>query len=105
MRRFDAVCNTPPPHRFRLQETGMTALMEAAKVGFLELVQAILSKGADPNMVDANELTAVHYAAMGSFLEVGYLLAHPMPKPVYKKSGRVRQRGCSLRVFTLWSSR
>lgn len=62
--------------RFRPQETGITALMEAARVGFLELVQAILGKGADPNMVDGNQLTAVHYAAMGSFLEVRYLLAH-----------------------------
>lgn len=44
--------------------------MEAAKVGFLELVQAILVKGGDPNMVDMNHLTAVHYAAMGTFLEV-----------------------------------
>lgn len=59
---------------FCLQETGMTALMEAAKVGFLELVRAILGKGADPNMADGNQLTAVHYAAMGSFLEVQYLL-------------------------------
>lgn len=50
--------------------------MEAAKVGFLELVQAILGKGADPNMVDENHLTAVHYAAKGSFLEVRYLLIH-----------------------------
>lgn len=50
--------------------------MEAAKVGFLELVRAILGKGADPNMVDVNDLTAVHYAAMGSFLEVWYLLTH-----------------------------
>lgn len=59
-----------------LQETGITALMEAAKVGFLELVQAILVKGGDPNMVDVNHFTAVHYAAMGSFLEVRYLLTH-----------------------------
>lgn len=50
--------------------------MEAAKVGFLELVQAILGKGADPNIVDENHLTAVHYAAKGSFLEVWYLLIH-----------------------------
>lgn len=50
--------------------------MEAARAGFLELVQAILGKGADPNMVDVNDLTAVHYAAMGSFLEVWYLLTH-----------------------------
>lgn len=55
---------------FCLQETGITALMEAAKAGLLELVRAILAEGADPNMVDANDLTAVHYAAMGSFLEV-----------------------------------
>ncbi|CAG12996.1 unnamed protein product, partial [Tetraodon nigroviridis] len=46
-------------------ETGITALMEAAKAGLLELVRAILAEGADPNMVDANDLTAVHYAAMG----------------------------------------
>eukprot|EP00066_Takifugu_rubripes_P020787 XP_011610053.1 PREDICTED: ankyrin repeat and EF-hand domain-containing protein 1-like [Takifugu rubripes] len=56
-------------------ETGVTALMEAAKRGFLELVQAILIKGGDPNMVDLNQLTAVHYAAMGSFLEVIMVLS------------------------------
>lgn len=50
--------------------------MEAAKVGFLDLVRAILGEGADPNMVDVNHLTAVHYAAMGSFLEVRYLFKY-----------------------------
>lgn len=59
-----------------VQETGVTVLMEAAKVGYLEVVEAILVKGGDPNMVDVNHLTAVHYAAMGSFIEVSYPLTH-----------------------------
>lgn len=59
---------TPP------QKTGVTALMEAAKAGSLELVRTILQKGGNPNALDMKHLTAVHYAAMGGFFEVWYLL-------------------------------
>lgn len=44
--------------------------MEAAKVGALPLVKAILRRGGNPNALDRKRLTAVHYAAMGGFFEV-----------------------------------
>ncbi|XP_017287874.2 ankyrin repeat and EF-hand domain-containing protein 1a [Kryptolebias marmoratus] len=52
------------------QETGVTALMEAARAGSLPLVRAILRRGGNPNALDKTRLTAVHYAAMGGFFEV-----------------------------------
>ncbi|XP_030261585.1 ankyrin repeat and EF-hand domain-containing protein 1 isoform X3 [Sparus aurata] len=52
------------------QKTGVTALMEAAKAGSLQLVKAILRVGGNPNVLDHKRLTAVHYAAMGGFFEV-----------------------------------
>lgn len=48
--------------------------MEAAKAGSLQLVKAILKKGGNPNALDRKRLTAVHYAAMGGFFEVLFLL-------------------------------
>lgn len=56
------------------QKTGVTALMEAAKAGSLQLVKAILRAGGNPNVLDHKRLTAVHYAAMGGFFEVLYLV-------------------------------
>uniref|UniRef100_A0A3Q3WX45 Uncharacterized protein n=1 Tax=Mola mola TaxID=94237 RepID=A0A3Q3WX45_MOLML len=57
------------------QKTGVTALMEAAKVGSLQLVRIILQKGGNPNALDVKRRTAVHYAAMGGFLEVILVLS------------------------------
>ncbi|XP_010739556.3 ankyrin repeat and EF-hand domain-containing protein 1 [Larimichthys crocea] len=56
-------------------QTGVTALMEAAKAGSLLLVKSILKKGGNPNALDQKRLTAVHYAAMGGFLEVIQVLS------------------------------
>lgn len=56
------------------QKTAVTALMGAAKAGSLQLVKAILKKGGNPNALDRKRLTAVHYAAMGGFFEVIFLL-------------------------------
>lgn len=53
------------------QETGMTALMGAAQAGSLPLVRAILRRGGNPSALDKKRFTAVHYAAMGGFYEVG----------------------------------
>uniref|UniRef100_A0A3Q3R4L9 Ankyrin repeat and EF-hand domain containing 1a n=1 Tax=Monopterus albus TaxID=43700 RepID=A0A3Q3R4L9_MONAL len=58
------------PNTTNQQETGVTALMEAAKAGSLQLVKAILRKGGNPNALDRKRFTAVHYAAMGGFFEV-----------------------------------
>ncbi|XP_075893971.1 ankyrin repeat and EF-hand domain-containing protein 1 isoform X2 [Nelusetta ayraudi] len=57
------------------EQTKVTALMEAAKAGSVQLVRAILRKGGNPNALDMNRLSAAHYAAMGSFLEVMLLLS------------------------------
>nr|XP_057932779.1 ankyrin repeat and EF-hand domain-containing protein 1a isoform X1 [Doryrhamphus excisus]XP_057932787.1 ankyrin repeat and EF-hand domain-containing protein 1a isoform X1 [Doryrhamphus excisus] len=57
------------------QQTGVTALMEAAKAGSLELVRDILKRGGNPNALDEKRLSAVHYAAMGGFFEVIVLLS------------------------------
>ncbi|XP_077366536.1 ankyrin repeat and EF-hand domain-containing protein 1 isoform X2 [Festucalex cinctus] len=57
------------------EKTGVTALMEAAKAGSLELVRDILKKGGNPNALDQKRLSAVHYAAMGGFFEVIVLLS------------------------------
>lgn len=71
---------SPPPSSlfifptFSSQLTGVTALMEAAKAGSLQLVRAILKKGGNPNAVDHKRYAAVHYAALGGYFEVQYLL-------------------------------
>ncbi|XP_034555942.1 ankyrin repeat and EF-hand domain-containing protein 1a [Notolabrus celidotus] len=52
------------------EKTGVTALMGAAKAGSLQLVQAILKNGGNPNALDQKRLAAVHYAAVGGFFEV-----------------------------------
>ncbi|XP_071334709.1 ankyrin repeat and EF-hand domain containing 1a isoform X2 [Trachinotus anak] len=57
------------------QKTGVTALMEAAKAGSVQLVRAILKTGGNPNALDRKRLTAVHYAAMGGFFEVIQVLS------------------------------
>ncbi|XP_056260631.1 ankyrin repeat and EF-hand domain-containing protein 1a isoform X1 [Seriola aureovittata] len=57
------------------QKTGITALMEAAKAGSVQLVRAILKAGGHPNSLDWKRFTAVHYAAMGGFFEVIQVLS------------------------------
>ncbi|XP_028996075.1 ankyrin repeat and EF-hand domain-containing protein 1a isoform X2 [Betta splendens] len=57
------------------QETGITALMEAAKAGSVQLVRAILKKGGNPNALDRKRFTAVHYAAIKGFFEVIQVLS------------------------------
>ncbi|XP_069014840.1 ankyrin repeat and EF-hand domain containing 1a [Embiotoca jacksoni] len=57
------------------QKTGVTALMEAAKAGSVQLVRAILRSGGNPNALDQKHFTAVHYAAMGGFVEVVQVLS------------------------------
>lgn len=50
--------------------------MEAAKAGSVQLVRAILKKGGNPNTLDHQRFTAVHYAAMGGFFEVKLFFSH-----------------------------
>ncbi|XP_061560774.1 ankyrin repeat and EF-hand domain-containing protein 1a [Phycodurus eques] len=57
------------------EKTGVTALMEAAKAGSLELVRDILKRGGNPNALDQKRMSAVHYAATGGFFEVIVLLS------------------------------
>ncbi|XP_020570354.1 ankyrin repeat and EF-hand domain-containing protein 1 isoform X2 [Oryzias latipes] len=56
-------------------KTGVTALMEAAKAGSLQLVRAILKRGGTPEALDKRRCTAMHYAAMGGFFEVIQVLS------------------------------
>ncbi|XP_068599586.1 ankyrin repeat and EF-hand domain-containing protein 1-like [Brachionichthys hirsutus] len=57
------------------QNTGVTALMAAAKAGSARVVRAILKKGGRPDAVDKIRSTAVHYAAVGGCFEVIPLLS------------------------------
>ncbi|XP_038164466.1 LOW QUALITY PROTEIN: ankyrin repeat and EF-hand domain-containing protein 1a [Cyprinodon tularosa] len=50
--------------------TGMTALMEAARVGSLQVVREILRRGGNPNALDRRRNNAVHYAAKSGCFEV-----------------------------------
>ncbi|KAJ4929308.1 hypothetical protein JOQ06_004918 [Pogonophryne albipinna] len=57
------------------QETGTTALMEAAKAGSLQVLRSILKRGGNPNALDRKRFTAVHYAAMRGFFELIQVLS------------------------------
>ncbi|KAG7461134.1 hypothetical protein MATL_G00206710, partial [Megalops atlanticus] len=57
------------------QVTGRTALMEAARVGALDLVRAILKKGGNVNALDRKRTHTAHFAAKGGFFEVIRVLA------------------------------
>ncbi|KAL2082558.1 hypothetical protein ACEWY4_022376 [Coilia grayii] len=52
------------------ETTGRTALMEAARVGALDLAREILRKGANPNTLDKQQFHAAHFAAEGGFFEI-----------------------------------
>lgn len=53
-----------------LQATGRTALMEATREGAVEVVLALLQRGADVNLFDFERHSAAHFAAKGGFFEV-----------------------------------
>lgn len=74
LRCFSCCFSKPRLTPLSPKKTGITALMEAAKAGSLQLVRTILQKGGNHNALDMKRLTAVHYAAMGCFYEVWYLL-------------------------------
>ncbi|KAJ8341843.1 hypothetical protein SKAU_G00341340 [Synaphobranchus kaupii] len=57
------------------EETGRTALMEAARVGAMTLTRAILQDYGKVNDIDNNKCHAAHFAAEGGFLEVIQLLS------------------------------
>ncbi|KAM6980516.1 ankyrin repeat and EF-hand domain-containing protein 1 [Aplochiton taeniatus] len=57
------------------EATGRTALMGAAKAGALDLVRAILLRGANSDALDKNRMHAAHMAAQGGFFEVLVLLS------------------------------
>ncbi|XP_061074736.1 ankyrin repeat and EF-hand domain-containing protein 1 isoform X1 [Conger conger] len=57
------------------EETGRTALMEAARVGAVSLVRSILQDYGKVNDIDNNKCHAAHFAARGGFLEVLQLLS------------------------------
>ncbi|NWW09303.1 ANKE1 protein, partial [Oreocharis arfaki] len=50
--------------------TGRTAVMEAAREGAVEVVRALLQRGADANLFDFERHSAAHFAAKGGFFEI-----------------------------------
>ncbi|NXW76271.1 ANKE1 protein, partial [Hirundo rustica] len=50
--------------------TGRTALMEATREGAVEVVLALLQRGADVNLFDFERHSAAHFAAKGGFFEI-----------------------------------
>ncbi|MFT7087385.1 MAG: ankyrin repeat protein [Rickettsiales bacterium] len=54
--------------------SGDTALHIAAQNGYLELVIALLTRGADVNLLTSNGWTALHFAAQRGYLEVVKIL-------------------------------
>ncbi|KAF7690083.1 hypothetical protein HF521_011887 [Silurus meridionalis] len=57
------------------QVTGRTSLMEAVRAGAVQLVRAILKRGANVNTLDINRFNAVHFAAEGGYLEILQVLS------------------------------
>ncbi|XP_030643832.1 ankyrin repeat and EF-hand domain-containing protein 1 [Chanos chanos] len=57
------------------ETSGRTALMEAARAGSVQLVRAILQRGANPNTLDKKRFHAAHFAAKGGFFEVIQVLS------------------------------
>ncbi|XP_041927269.1 ankyrin repeat and EF-hand domain-containing protein 1 [Alosa sapidissima] len=57
------------------EATGLSALMEASRAGAIELVRAILCRGANPNMLDKKKMNAAHFAAEGGYLDILQLLS------------------------------
>ncbi|XP_069090229.1 ankyrin repeat and EF-hand domain-containing protein 1 isoform X2 [Pleurodeles waltl] len=55
--------------------TGRTPLMEASREGAVEVVRALLRKGANVNTFDNERYNCVHFAAKGGFFEVLKVLA------------------------------
>ena len=52
----------------------MTLLHKAASGGYDDIVDILLSRGADPNSSDINGATALHYAAKHGHCSVGLFL-------------------------------
>ncbi|NXU60840.1 ANKE1 protein, partial [Horornis vulcanius] len=50
--------------------TGRTAVMEATREGAVEVVLALLQRGADVNVFDFERHSAAHFAAKGGFFEI-----------------------------------
>ncbi|KAF2729239.1 ankyrin repeat protein, partial [Polyplosphaeria fusca] len=51
-------------------DTGRTALHQAAMGGHLETIKLLLDKGADKTIVDSDQSTVLHEAAKGNKTEV-----------------------------------
>jgi len=68
---------------------GNTALHEAARFGYLEIVRKILDKGADVNMENNDGFTPLHSASASGFVKVAELLIEKGAKVNAKsKNGR-----------------
>eukprot|EP00062_Callorhinchus_milii_P019637 gi/632974407/ref/XP_007903661.1/ PREDICTED: ankyrin repeat and EF-hand domain-containing protein 1 isoform X2 [Callorhinchus milii] len=54
----------------KIESTGHTVLIEAAREGAMEVVHAILEKGCDVNAMNNKRCNAGHFAAQGGFFQV-----------------------------------
>jgi ankyrin repeat protein len=84
----DAMCTSGPSARVRFEElagkdfnsdecsSGLNALMIASLGGFTDVAEALLNRGADPNMVDKSGKTVLHHSAASRVEIVKALLAH-----------------------------
>jgi ankyrin repeat protein len=61
-----------------LNEHGYTPLHLAADRGYVTLVEALLSKGADPSVKDSDDFTAAELARIAGHDEVGAILDKAM---------------------------
>ncbi|KAK8793561.1 hypothetical protein WA171_002695 [Blastocystis sp. BT1] len=65
--RFSSVIN-------QQDEYGLTMLMEAVRNNRKETVQYLLEHGANPNVVDHNQCSALHYACSDAHSDIIHLL-------------------------------
>jgi ankyrin repeat protein len=83
-----AMCTSGPSARVRFEElagkdfnnaecsSGLNALMIASLGGFIDVAKVLLSRGADPNIVDNTGKTVLHHAAASRIEIVSALLEH-----------------------------
>lgn len=91
---FNRVVNTLGTRNHK-DDKGRTLLMLAARKGHLPLVQALLSVGADPNIVSAESMDAKQYAFSRGYTEVVQCLSPRCPSPMMKNRSLHRLRESS----------
>lgn len=62
-----------------VSERGETALISATRKNHVEMVQFLLSKGADPNYIDKIGFKTIEHAILQGLYEIAYIL-YPLIK-------------------------